>query len=52
MKRLRALGVDIHIWTMPSEIEGATPFERDREHAAYDGPPRNGSGANWCRPIA
>jgi hypothetical protein len=37
MKRLRALGADIHIWTMPSEIEGATPFERDREHAAYDG---------------
>jgi hypothetical protein len=37
MKRLRALGVDIHIWTMPSEIEGAAPFERDREHAAYDG---------------
>src|SRR3981189_2365928 len=36
MKRLRALGVDIHIWTMPSEIEGATPFERDREHTAYD----------------
>jgi len=37
MKRLHALGVDIHIWTMPSEIEGAIPFERDREHAAYDG---------------
>jgi uncharacterized protein DUF5996 len=37
MARLRALGVDIKIWTMPSEIEGAVPFERDREHAAYDG---------------
>ena len=36
MNRLRALGVDIHIWTMPSEIEGAVPFERDRAHAAYD----------------
>jgi hypothetical protein len=34
--RLRALGIDIHIWTMPSEIEDATPFERDRKHAAYD----------------
>jgi hypothetical protein len=34
--RLRALGIDIHIWTMPSEIEDAIPFERDREHAAYD----------------
>ncbi len=37
MKRLRALGVDVSIWTMPSEIEGAIPFDRDREHAAYDG---------------
>ena len=36
MARLRALGVDIKIGTMPSEIEGAVPFERDREHAAYD----------------
>jgi hypothetical protein len=34
--RLRALGVDAHIWTMPSEIEGAIPFEQDRVHAAYD----------------
>ena len=34
MTRLRALGVDVHIWTMPSEIEGAVPFDRDREHAA------------------
>jgi hypothetical protein len=36
MRRLRALDVDVHIWTMPSEIENAIPFERDREHAAYD----------------
>ncbi|HEY7662076.1 MAG TPA: DUF5996 family protein [Xanthobacteraceae bacterium] len=36
MARLRALDVDVHIWTMPSEIENAIPFERDREHAAYD----------------
>jgi Family of unknown function (DUF5996) len=36
MGRLRALGIDIHIWTMPSEIEDAIPFERDREHTAYD----------------
>src|SRR5262245_14644537 len=35
-QRLRALGVEVHIWTMPSEIEDAVPFERDREHAAYD----------------
>jgi uncharacterized protein DUF5996 len=36
MRRLRALDVDVHIWTMPSEIENAIPFERDREHSAYD----------------
>jgi hypothetical protein len=36
MQRLRALGIELHIWTMPSEIEDAVPFERDREHAAYD----------------
>jgi hypothetical protein len=36
MGRLRALGVDVRIWTMPSEIEGAIPFEQDRVHAAYD----------------
>src|SRR5215510_13865203 len=36
MARLRALGIDLHIWTMPSEIEDAIPFERDRAHAAYD----------------
>jgi hypothetical protein len=36
MARLRTLGVDIRIWTMPGEIEGAVPFEQDRRHAAYD----------------
>jgi hypothetical protein len=36
MGRLRSLGVDIHIWTMPSEIEDAIAFDRDRQHAAYD----------------
>src|SRR6476661_10818296 len=37
MGRLRALGVVVHIWTVPSEIEAAIPFEQDREHASYDG---------------
>src|SRR2546423_2389229 len=37
MTALRALDVDVHIWTMPSEIEGAIPFEQDRIHASYDG---------------
>jgi hypothetical protein len=36
MTALRALDVDVHIWTMPSEIEGAIPFEQDRVHASYD----------------
>jgi hypothetical protein len=36
MDRLRRLGIDVHIWTMPSEIENAQPFEDDRIHAQYD----------------
>ena len=53
MTRLRALGVDVHIWTMPSEIEGAIPFEqRSRTRRLRRRPPRNCSGASWCRPIA
>ena len=36
MQRLRRLGIDVHIWTMPSEIENAVPFDQDRTHAQYD----------------
>jgi hypothetical protein len=36
MEKLRGLGIDVHIWTMPSEIEHAIAFERDRTHAQYD----------------
>ena len=36
MERLRQLGIDVHIWTMPSEIANALPFEQDRTHAQYD----------------
>jgi len=36
MRALQALDIDVHIWTMPSEIEGAIPFEEDRVHASYD----------------
>jgi hypothetical protein len=36
MDRLHALDVDVQIWTMPVEIEGAIPFEQDRTHASYD----------------
>ena len=36
MSRLRRLKIDVRIWTMPSEIEHAVPFEQDRTHAQYD----------------
>jgi hypothetical protein len=36
MERLRRLGIAVHIWTMPSEIENAVPFDQDRAHAQYD----------------
>jgi Family of unknown function (DUF5996) len=36
MQQLRRLGIDVHIWTMPCEIESAVPFDRDRTHAQYD----------------
>jgi hypothetical protein len=36
MRRLQRLGIAVHIWTMPSEIEDAVPFDQDRVHAQYD----------------
>jgi hypothetical protein len=36
MGRLRSLGLETRIWTMPVEIEGAIPFDQDTEHASYD----------------
>ena len=36
MQRLRRLGIDVNIWTMPVEIEDAVPFDQDRKHAQYD----------------
>jgi hypothetical protein len=36
MKRLAKLGIDVKIWTMPQEIEGAIPFEADNVHSSYD----------------
>ena len=30
MARLRRLGIDVHIWTMPCEIENCVPFDQDR----------------------
>jgi hypothetical protein len=36
MGRLRELGLETHIWTMPVELPDAIPFERDQLHASYD----------------
>jgi hypothetical protein len=36
MQRLRRLGIDVDITTMPCEIENCVPFDRDRQHAQYD----------------
>jgi hypothetical protein len=36
MARLRALDVEVRIWTMPVEIPDAIPFDADRTHASYD----------------
>jgi hypothetical protein len=36
MQRLRRLDIDLHIWTMPSEIENAVLFDQDRTNAEYD----------------
>src|SRR6266436_2634411 len=32
----RTFEIALHIWTMPSEIANAAPFEQDRTHAHYD----------------
>lgn len=34
--KLDELDIDPEVWTMPVEIPGATPFDRDEVHAAYD----------------
>jgi len=36
MQALRWLEIDVEILTMPCEIAGAVPFDRDRAHAQYD----------------
>lgn len=36
MHRLRRLGIEVLIWTMPCEIENSVPFTQDRIHAQYD----------------
>lgn len=36
MARLRSMGLEVRIRTVPEEVEDAIPFEADRAHAAYD----------------
>jgi hypothetical protein len=36
MATLADMDLDVHIWTMPVEIEGAVRFDADHEHASYD----------------
>ena len=36
MKELRALGIEVRIWTTPVEIPDPIPFEKDFQHASYD----------------
>jgi Family of unknown function (DUF5996) len=36
MQRLKALNLDIRIWSTPVEVSDPIPFERDRQHGAYD----------------
>jgi hypothetical protein len=36
MGRLRALGLEVRIWSMPVELDDPVPFEKDVAHASYD----------------
>jgi hypothetical protein len=36
VRRLRELGIEPSIWTVPVELEGAIRFEEDETHAAYN----------------
>lgn len=36
MATLSALGVELHIWPVPVEVEQAIPFAEDATHASYD----------------
>jgi hypothetical protein len=36
MSALRGLGIEVKIWTMPSEVPNPVHFENDTQHASYD----------------
>ena len=52
MRRLRHLGIEVRIWTMPGEIENAVRFERDTVHAQYDPVFAETSSRRWRRRTA
>jgi len=37
MAALRRLGIDVRISTMPQEFDNPIPFDKDTQHASYDG---------------
>jgi len=36
MEMLRELGLEVHIWKMPVEIQDPIPFDQDEQHKSYD----------------
>lgn len=36
MDALHSLGINVKIWTTPSELPDPIPFEKDHDHASYD----------------
>ena len=36
MSALRSVGIEVKIWTVPSEVPNPVPFDRDAQHASYD----------------
>jgi hypothetical protein len=36
MDMLRQIGLEVHIWKMPVEIQDPIPFDQDQQHASYD----------------
>jgi len=36
MSTLRALGIEVKIWTLPVEVPDPIPFDKDNVHASYD----------------
>jgi hypothetical protein len=49
MGRLRGLGLETRIWTMPVEIPDAVPFEQDTSTRPTTRNTSPASGGSWCR---